>query len=99
MKLATYNLRINNSLDSSQSIDVRIENEREVWSENAWIQTQFFYYFFYGGGITPRLANDSLEANFTNAQAYGISRAAVHALQGEVEMSEYSPSLYVTPKS
>ncbi|CVK86887.1 uncharacterized protein FPRN_05378 [Fusarium proliferatum] len=95
MKLATYNLHINNSLDSSQSIDVRIENEREVWSENAWIQTQFFYYFFYGGGITPRLANDSLEANFTNAQAYGISRAAVHALQGEVEMSRDGPGLGV----
>jgi hypothetical protein len=89
--LATYNILINNSVDSSQYIDVQIENEREIWSDKAWIQTQFFYYFFYGGGINPRHANDSLEANFTNAQTYAISRAAVHALQGEVEMREYIP--------
>ncbi|KAF5646972.1 uncharacterized protein FTJAE_1803 [Fusarium tjaetaba] len=81
------------SLNSSQSIDVQIENKREVWSEKAWIQTQFFYYFFYGGGITPRLANDTLKANFTNAQSYAISRAAVHALQGEVEMHRDGPGL------
>ncbi|KAF5658986.1 hypothetical protein FHETE_9614 [Fusarium heterosporum] len=85
MTLATYNIHINNSLDSSQYIDVDIENEREIWSDKNWIQTQFFYYFFYGGGATPRHANDSLRANFTNAQTFAISRAAVHALQGELE--------------
>ncbi|KAM0266864.1 hypothetical protein ACHAPA_006433 [Fusarium lateritium] len=91
--LATYNILVNNSLDSSQYINVHIENEREIWSEKAWIQTQFFYYFFYGDGINPRHANSSLEANFTNAQTYAISRAAVHALQGEVKMHRDGPGV------
>jgi hypothetical protein len=89
MTLATYNLHINNSVDSSQSITVDIKNEREIWSDKAWIQTQFFYYFFYGGVIEPHVANNTIETNFTNAQTFAISRAVVHALQGEVEMREY----------
>ncbi|EXL64506.1 hypothetical protein FOPG_19230 [Fusarium oxysporum f. sp. conglutinans race 2 54008] len=94
MTLATYNLHIKNSLDSSQSINVDIENEREIWSDKAWIQTQFYYYFFYGGSINePRIANDTIKTNFTNAQAFAISRAAVHALQGEVKMSADGPGV------
>ncbi|RBR15624.1 uncharacterized protein FIESC28_07265 [Fusarium coffeatum] len=81
--LATYNLQINNSRDASQSITVKVENEREFWNDTAWIQTQFFYYFFYGDDPFEVLkANDTLRANFTNAQAFAISRGAVDALQG-----------------
>lgn len=87
--LATYNLQINNSRDASQSITVKVENEREFWNDKAWIQTQFFYYFFYGDDPFEVLkANDTLRANFTNAQAFAISRGAVDALEGAATRSE-----------
>jgi hypothetical protein len=68
---------------------VNIENEREFWNDTAWIQTQFYDYFFYGDDTAgPSEANDTLRANFTNAQAFAISRGAVHALEGAATRSE-----------
>lgn len=86
--LATYNLHINNSRDASQSVIVKLENEREFWNNTAYIQTGFYDYFYKGDGLTP--ANDTLRANFTNAQAFAISRGAVHALQGVANTGKYS---------
>ncbi|KAF5703519.1 oleate hydratase [Fusarium mundagurra] len=86
MTLATYGLEINNSPDSFQSITVNHENDREIWDEDRWIQTQFYYYFFDRDGKPNAVATENLHINFTNAQAFAVSRAAVNALQGEVEM-------------
>ena len=88
--LAEYNLHINNSRDATQLITLKIENEREFWNETAWIQTNFLRYF--GDFRTddwPGLADESLRANFTNAQAFAIRSGAVQALEGEVRFGEY----------
>ncbi|CAG7562060.1 unnamed protein product [Fusarium equiseti] len=83
--LVEYNLHIRNSRDASQSVTVKIENEREFWNETAWIQTQFLEYFTKGPEDTwPSLANESMRADFTNAQAFAIRSGAVQALEGEV---------------
>ncbi|KAF4445367.1 hypothetical protein F53441_10916 [Fusarium austroafricanum] len=86
MVLATYKLQVINSLNSSQAITVDLENEREIWTDEKWIQQQFYYYFWDRMGKPIPLPSKALHTNFTNAQAFAISRAAVNALQGEVEM-------------
>ncbi|SPO06444.1 uncharacterized protein DNG_09134 [Cephalotrichum gorgonifer] len=66
------------------------ENERPFWDDDSWIQTQFYYYFFdpnsrAGNGLLDKPAHlDDLRTNFTHAQAYAISRAAVQSLEGDL---------------
>ena len=87
--LATYNLHINNSRDASQSVTVKLKNEREFWNDTAWIQTAFYDYFNFTN-VPATLVDDTLRANFTNAQAFAISRGAVHALAGVANTGKYS---------
>ncbi|KAI8723113.1 hypothetical protein NCS52_00166300 [Fusarium sp. LHS14.1] len=90
MKLSTYTLQIKNSLDASRSIRTTVDNHRDVWTDQAWIQAQFYYYFYNVTHSTlwpEPIRLDELHTNFTNSQAFAIRQAAVGALQGQVRLS------------
>ncbi|KAJ4138738.1 hypothetical protein NW768_002609 [Fusarium equiseti] len=82
--LVTYSLYIKNSRNTSQLIIADIDNEREFWGDTAWIQDMYHSYYLDGNV----LVDDSVSVNFSNAQAFAISRGAVYALYGLVESSE-----------
>ncbi|CEI70386.1 unnamed protein product [Fusarium venenatum] len=87
MKLATYTLQIEHSSDASRSIETKVHNYRDVWTNDAWIQAQFFSYFFDGSGPRTQPAHlDELHTNFTNSQAFAIRQVAIDALTGEVDL-------------
>lgn len=92
VSLATYRLRIKNSIDATRSINVTVENERPFWEQDSPVQSRFYYYFIDrqgGGALKSPVQQDELHTNFTSAQAYSISRAAIQALEGQVNYSEY----------
>jgi hypothetical protein len=82
MTLARYKLHIGpNTL--SKSINVTIESDRDVWPEDG-IPTSFYDEAF--EGIENEKDAESLANKFPLAQAYAISRAAILALAGEVQI-------------
>ncbi|KAL4785694.1 hypothetical protein BJX76DRAFT_324040 [Aspergillus varians] len=86
--LTKYKLDITNSQDDTQSIITEVENDRPFWDDDAFIQAQFYYYFFNNDSLLPEPAKvDELYTNFTHAQAYAISRAAVQALEGQADLT------------
>ncbi|KAI8685426.1 hypothetical protein NCS55_00214800 [Fusarium keratoplasticum] len=90
MKLSTYTLQIEHSLDASRSIKATVDNHRDVWTDEAWIQAQFYYYFYNvtRSELWPEpIRLDELHTNFTKSQAFAIRQAAVNALQGQVQLS------------
>lgn len=96
MKLSTYTLQIEHSLDASRSIKATVDNHRDVWTDEAWIQAQFYYYFYNvtRSELWPEpIRLDELHTNFTKSQAFAIRQAAVNALQGQVQLSKLSGSL------
>ena len=46
-----------------------------------------------GNRLVPPARLDELRTNFTNAQAYAISRGAVRALEGQLDYCKYATSL------
>lgn len=89
MKLSTYNLKIEHSLNASRSIKATVDNHRDVWTNESWVQSQFYYYYFNSSStdIHPRpqpMHPDELHTNFTKSQAFAIRQAAISALQGVV---------------
>ncbi|KAM0429227.1 hypothetical protein ACHAPT_006441 [Fusarium lateritium] len=88
MKLSIYTLEIAHSLDASRSIKTRVHNTRDVWTDKAWIQSQFYYYFYVDDKEVPQPTMvDELHTNFTKSQAFAIRQGAISALQGQVILS------------
>ncbi|RSL74372.1 hypothetical protein CEP53_000263 [Fusarium sp. AF-6] len=101
MKLSTYELEIEHSLNASRSIKATIDNHRDVWTDESWVQSQFYYYYFNSSGTDfgprPRpIHADELHTNFTKSQAFAIRQAAINALQGEVIFSQDGVSRHFT---
>lgn len=91
VSLATYNLRIKNSIDATRSINVTVGNERSFWDKDTPVQSRFYYYFIdrqEGTALDTPAQPDELLTNFTSAQAYSISRAAIKALEGQINYCE-----------
>ncbi|RSL54684.1 hypothetical protein CEP54_009758 [Fusarium duplospermum] len=91
MKLSTYTLQIEHALDASRSIKATVDNHRDVWTDQVWVQAQFYYYFYNSSGPnnSPRpqpIYPDELRTNFTKSQAFAIQQAAINALQGQVQL-------------
>ncbi|UPK91290.1 hypothetical protein LCI18_002225 [Fusarium solani-melongenae] len=99
MKLSTYNLKIEHSLNASRSIKATVDNHRDVWTNESWVQSQFYSYYFNSSGteFNPRpqpIHPDELHTNFTKSQAFAIRQAAISALQGVVLFSKDGESRY-----
>lgn len=95
--LATYKFDITSEEDGARTVKTEIlEDDEDMWTEESPIQTYYYYYWFDSDGdVLDKPVNETdLRKNFTNSQAYVIRRAAIEALEGDINLSETSASLF-----